>query len=71
MRSNFIGVTKGDLVYFRHGSSANLPGIVIDSDYRREHSYLDNELWLFILFNNSINWHNAENITLKAPDMVV
>jgi hypothetical protein len=70
MRSNFIGVTKGDLVYFKYGLFANSSGIVIDIDYRREHSYLDNELWLFILFNNSINWHKAEDITLEVISTV-
>ena len=64
-------VTKGDLIYFRYGASVNSPGIVIDTDYRRDHSYLDSELWLLILFNNSVEWYKAESTTLKAPGNVV
>lgn len=65
MHFKYYKITDGDLVYFKHGTHAGSAGIVIDHDYRREHSYLDNELWLLVLFDNSTLWRRAEDMTSK------
>ncbi len=64
-------ITDGDLVYFKYGINAGNTGIVVDHNYRRDHSYLDNELWLLVLFNDSTVWQRAEEVAIVTTDVTI
>ena len=56
MRVSMHNVSVGDIVVSSCGAYESQVGIVIDSTFRREHQYLDRDLWLLILFGDKLHW---------------
>ena len=46
----------GDMVIPRCGTYKSRIGMVVDSESRREHHYLDRDLWFLILFGDKLHW---------------
>ncbi len=46
----------GDMIVPSCGLYKSQVGIVVDTDTRREHHYLDRDLWFLILFGDKLHW---------------
>ena len=56
MLSSIHNVSVGDMVISSRGIYESQVGIVVDSALRRDHQYLDRDLWLLILFGDKLHW---------------
>jgi hypothetical protein len=56
MRIYADNMKDGMLVIPKLGAYKSQVGIIVTHELRREHSYLDQELWLLILFGKDVHW---------------